>query len=82
MISEMTVNTLRSIRAGGWALNVTGAGALAALLLASGPALAQEPGRSGFYFGGHMGYLFGNSTATLASTWPPQNKAFGVSPFR
>ena len=80
MISEMMVNTLRSIRAGGWALNVTGAGALAALLLASGPALAQEPGRSGFYFGGHMGYLFGNSTATLADPIGVQS-AGGTSPY-
>ena len=41
------------------AWNVAGAGALAALLLAPVPALPQEPGRSGFYVGGHMGYLFG-----------------------
>src|SRR4029450_2081957 len=64
----------------GWALNGPGAGALAALLLASGPALAQEPGRSGFYFGGHMGYLFGNSTATLADPIGVQS-AGGTSPY-
>lgn len=39
--------------------------AMAAVVLAPLPALAQEPGRSGFYVGGHMGYLFGNGTATL-----------------
>ena len=60
------MNALKSIQSGGGGRNMAGAGALAALLLASAPALAQEPGRSGFYFGGHIGYLFGNGTATLA----------------
>ena len=41
--------------------------AIAALLLASAPALAADPApSSGFYVGGHAGYLFGNATATLS----------------
>jgi len=43
-------------------------------LLAAGPVLAGEPSpaasagpSSGFYFGGHLGYLFGNANATLAN---------------
>jgi len=56
------MNTLGSIQAGKWVRNVAAAGAVAALLLAPVPALSQEPGRSGFYVGGHMGYLFGNGT--------------------
>jgi len=41
--------------------------AAAALLLAPVPAIAADPGvPSGFYFGGHVGYGFGNATATLA----------------
>src|SRR5215207_11098848 len=58
----------------------TVAGALAALLLASVPALSQEPGRSGFYVGGHMGYLFGNGTATLADPIGVQS-AGGTTPY-
>ncbi len=40
----------------------------AATLLASMPALAADPvaPSSGFYVGGHAGYLFGNTTATLS----------------
>jgi high affinity Mn2+ porin len=68
----MTMNMLRSIQAG--------AGALIALLLVPVPALSQEPGRSGFYFGGHMGYLFGNGTATLADPIGVQS-AGGSSPY-
>jgi high affinity Mn2+ porin len=43
-------------------------GAAIAVLLASMPALAADPTAvpSGFYVGGHFGYLFGNATATLA----------------
>src|SRR5262249_8453258 len=26
----------------------------------------EEPRRSGFYLGGHVGYMFGNASATLA----------------
>ena len=55
-------------------------GALAALLLAPVPALSQEPGRSGFYVGGHMGYLFGNGTATLADPIGVQS-AGGTTPY-
>jgi high affinity Mn2+ porin len=42
--------------------------AIAALLLASAPALAADPAApsSGFYVGGHAGYLFGHATATLS----------------
>jgi high affinity Mn2+ porin len=42
--------------------------AAAAVLLAPMPALAADPAAmpSGFYVGAHMGYLFGNATATLA----------------
>ena len=41
--------------------------AAAAVLLASAPAMAADPVGvpSGFYFGGHVGYGFGNATATL-----------------
>ena len=56
----------------------TAIAAVAAILLAASPARADEPGaqRSGFYFGGHVGYLFGNATATFAEaaqygTTPP-----------
>ncbi|WP_147156543.1 carbohydrate porin [Reyranella soli] len=74
------MNRLRSIGAGGRVWNVAGAGALATLLLSSAPVLAQEPGRSGFYFGGHMGYLFGNGTATLADPIGIQS-AGGTTPY-
>jgi len=47
--------------------------AAAAVLLAPAPAIAADPAGvppvgapSGFYFGGHVGYGFGNATATLA----------------
>jgi high affinity Mn2+ porin len=40
---------------------------MAALLLASAPAWAADPApSSGFYVGGHAGYVFGNATATLS----------------
>jgi high affinity Mn2+ porin len=45
---------------------VAGLVATAALLLAPLPAFAQEPPRSGFYVGAHVGYMFGTATATLA----------------
>ena len=76
----MTSKTLRSNQAGGSARSVAEAGALLALLLAPVTALSQEPGRSGFYFGGHMGYLFGNGTATLADPIGVQS-AGGNSPY-
>jgi len=43
------------------------AAALATALMAPIPAVADEPGglRSGFYVGGHVGYIFGNANATL-----------------
>src|SRR5882672_8736404 len=43
------------------------AAALATALMAPIPAVADEPGgpRSGFYFGGHVGYMFGSANATL-----------------
>src|SRR5437868_2858623 len=43
------------------------AAALATALMAPVPAIAADPAapRSGFYFGGHVGYLFGNANATL-----------------
>lgn len=42
--------------------------AVVSALLGSAPAIAADPGapRSGFYVGGHMGYLFGNGNATFA----------------
>src|SRR6266478_7317135 len=45
-----------------------GAAAVFTGLLAPLPALAADPAGvpSGFYFGGHVGYGFGNATATLA----------------
>jgi high affinity Mn2+ porin len=41
---------------------------LPSTLLAAGPAAAGDPGApvSGFYFGGHVGYMFGTANATLA----------------
>jgi len=74
------MNTSRAIQTGARVRNVAGAGALAALLLAPVPALPQEPGRSGFYVGGHMGYLFGNGTATLADPIGVQ-AAGGITPY-
>ena len=74
------MNVVGSTHAGRRVRNVAGAAALAALLLAPVPALPQEPGRSGFYFGGHMGYLFGNSTATLADPIGVQS-AGGTTPY-
>src|SRR5258708_37480752 len=40
---------------------------LATALLAPVPAIAADPvaPRSGFYFGGHVGYVFGSANATL-----------------
>ncbi|MFO1162478.1 MAG: carbohydrate porin [Reyranellaceae bacterium] len=42
--------------------------AIVAALLVPAPAVAADPGtpRSGFYVGGHMGWLFGTGNATLA----------------
>ena len=49
-----------------------GLAALAAILLAASGVRADEPGaaRSGFYVGGHVGYLFGTATATFADPVP------------
>ena len=60
----------------------TAIAAVAALLLAASPARADEPGapRSGFYFGGHVGYLFGNATATFADPIPGAT-AGGTTPY-
>src|SRR5512139_2852284 len=80
MKSGMTMNTLILMRIGGRVWDMTGVAALAALLLAPVPALSQEPGRSGFYVGGHMGYLFGNGTATLADPIGVQS-AGGTTPY-
>src|SRR5689334_22611808 len=52
----------------------------AAMLVAALPALAQELDRSGFYTGGHMGYLFGNGTATLADPIGVQSSG-GTTPY-
>ena len=56
-------------------------------LLAPASALAADPGApqsgfptSGFYVGGHMGYLFGNGTATLADPAGVQS-AGGSTPY-
>ena len=40
---------------------------LASMLMAPLPAIAADPAapRSGFYVGGHVGYLFGSANATL-----------------
>ncbi len=57
-----------------------GACAAAVMLLAPAAALAGEPPdgpASGFYFGGHIGYLFGTGTATLAD--PPGIASSGGS---
>jgi len=40
------------------------------------PAIAADPPPSGFYVGGHVGYGFGNATATLG------DPIGGASPFR
>ncbi len=46
---------------------VARAATVATALLAPVPAIAADPvaPRSGFYFGGHVGYMFGNANATL-----------------
>src|SRR5262245_51030872 len=80
MKSGMAMSKLRSIQPAGGVRNVAGAGLLAALLFAPLPALPQEPGRSGFYAGAHMGYLFGNGTATLADPIGVQS-AGGTTPY-
>lgn len=50
------------------ARRILGQFAAAATALGALPALAEEPvaSGSGFYVGGHVGYLFGNATATFA----------------
>ena len=49
---------------------------LASMLMAPLPAIAADPAapRSGFYVGGHVGYLFGGANATLGD---PTNSASG-----
>ena len=51
-------------------------------LLAPMTAIAEDPAKrsSGFYFGGHVGYLFGNGTATLADPIGIQS-AGGATPY-
>jgi high affinity Mn2+ porin len=59
----------------------TGAAALAATagLFCGTPASAQDTtARSGFYVGGHVGYLFGNGNATLADG---DASAGGITPY-
>jgi len=55
---------------------------LASVLMAPMTALAADPvpPRSGFYIGAHMGYLFGNGTATLADPIGSQS-AGGTTPY-
>jgi hypothetical protein len=55
--------------------DVSVAALLAAALLAPLPALAEERGRSGFYVGGHVGYMFGTANATLGD---PTDPALGL----
>ena len=52
---------------------------LASMLMAPLPAIAADPvaPRSGFYFGGHVGYMFGNANATLGD--PTGNASGGVA---
>ncbi len=59
-----------------------GLAALAAILLAASGVRADEPGaaRSGFYVGGHVGYLFGTATATFADP-VPGSTAGGITPY-
>src|SRR5260370_37578526 len=57
---------IRSDRTRPSAQRVVQGAAVVAALLAPVPASAADPGvPSGFYFGGHVGYGFGNATATL-----------------
>lgn len=60
----------------------TGIAAIIAVLLAGLPARADEPAapRSGFYVGGHVGYLFGNANATFADPVPGAT-AGGTTPY-
>jgi high affinity Mn2+ porin len=51
---------------GGPARRLIRMAATATALLAPLPVLAQQSGTSGFYVGGHVGYMFGNANATLA----------------
>jgi high affinity Mn2+ porin len=55
------------------------AATLATALLAPLPAIAADPvaPRSGFYFGGHVGYMFGTANATLGD--PTGNASGGVA---
>src|SRR5262245_21628433 len=59
VLLEMTSTTGRRV---GRLLTLVG------LWLAPLPAVAADPTspRSGFYVGGHVGFMFGNATATLA----------------
>ena len=55
------------------------AATLATALLAPLPAIAADPvaPRSGFYFGGHVGYMFGTANATLGD--PTGNASGGIA---
>jgi high affinity Mn2+ porin len=52
---------------------------LASMLMAPLPAIAADPAapRSGFYVGGHVGYMFGNANATLGD--PTSNASGGIA---
>ena len=52
---------------------------LASMLMAPLPAIAADPAapRSGFYVGGHVGYMFGSANATLGD---PTSSVQGASP--
>jgi high affinity Mn2+ porin len=52
---------------------------LASLLMAPLPALAADPAapRSGFYVGGHVGYMFGSANATLGD--PTSSASGGIA---
>ena len=55
------------------------AATLATALLAPLPVIAADPvaPRSGFYFGGHVGYMFGTANATLGD--PTGNASGGIA---
>ncbi len=71
---------LREKRKGGPAW--TGVAVIAAVLLAGAPARADDLAApaSGFYAGGHVGYLFGTATATFADPIPGAT-AGGTTPY-
>ena len=72
----------RTMKAGRTTHRILGSLAAAATALGALPALAAdpEPPRSGFYVGGHVGYLFGNATATFADPIGVETSG-GTSPY-